>query len=140
MLEQALDVFEPGYARDALAGEQFPEQDHEAAVGDREIGPEQRAPIIFVAAQVDHGRGGRRDEQPTAASDFADRLARGAAEEVDAEDPVRLQKAERLKAETLKLVSVYRLLVKGNRRFAVLTEGNFAARAPAHRLEDGALP
>jgi hypothetical protein len=125
VLEQSLDVFEPGDARHLLAGEQFPEQDHEAAVGNREIGPEHGAPIIFVATEVDHRRSGRRDEQPTAAGDFLDRLARGAAEEVEAEDRIRLQKAE-----TLKLVSVYRLLVKGNRRIAVLTEGNFAARVP----------
>ncbi len=88
MLEEAFDVFEPGNARDALAGEEFPEQDHEPAVGDRQLGAEQGAAVIFVAAQRDHGRRGRRDEQPAAAGDLLDRFTRGPAEEFDAEDGV----------------------------------------------------
>ena len=99
VLEEAFDVLEPGDARNALAGEEFPEQHHEPAVGDRDLGAEQSTPVIFVATEIDHRGRGRGDEQPAAARNLIDRFARGAAEEFDAEDGVGW---ERQNAESLK--------------------------------------
>lgn len=99
VLEQALDVFEPGNPRDPFAGEKFPEQNHETAVGNRDIRGEQCATVIFVPAQIDHGRRGWRNEQPAGPRDLVDRFARRPAEELEAKDVVGLQviKIERMK-------------------------------------------
>ena len=89
MVEQPLDVLEPGNARHLFSRKKFPEQDHETTVGDGEIRGEERASIIFVAAQVDHRRRGWRDEQSAGAGNFLDRFARSPAEKFDAENGVR---------------------------------------------------
>jgi hypothetical protein len=88
VFEQALYVLQPGNARDPFASKQSPEQHHEAAVGEREIGGEKCPTIIFVTAEVDHRGSGWRDEQPAVARDFIDCLARCPAEKPDAENRV----------------------------------------------------
>src|SRR5450432_127547 len=45
MLEQAFDVFEAGNSRHALSAKEFPEHDHEPAVGNRQSGDNKRAAI-----------------------------------------------------------------------------------------------
>ncbi len=88
MFKQPLDVLEPGDARHLFSRKKFPEQDHEATVGDGELGPEEGASIIFVSAEIDHRRRGRRDEQPAGASNFLDRFARRPAKKLDTENGV----------------------------------------------------
>ena len=46
--QQAFEKFQTGDPFHSLAGKNFPEQDHRAAVGDRHVGENKRATIIFV--------------------------------------------------------------------------------------------
>ena len=56
-------IFETGNAPDVFASLQAPQDDHQTAVSNRQIGGKHGAPIRLVFAQSSETRPGRRDEK-----------------------------------------------------------------------------
>ncbi len=72
-----------------MQGQDFPEEDHEAAVGDGEVAFLDGLAVGGVVGQIDEGRGGGDDDEMTGA--VGDKFVEVAGEEPDAKDGLKGQ-------------------------------------------------
>ncbi len=79
-------IFETGNAVDFLASQQAPQDDHQAAVGNRQIGRKHGTPIRLVFAQSSETRARRRDEKSPMAKHRGDGFINIAIAEANAEN------------------------------------------------------
>jgi hypothetical protein len=79
-------IFETGNAMDFLASQQAPQDDHQAAVSNRQIGRNHGTPVALVFAQSSETRAGRRDEKSPMLKHQHDGFIHIAIEEANAEN------------------------------------------------------
>ena len=81
-----LKIFEAGNAVDVFTPKQAPQQNHQTAVGDRQIGSEHGAPIRLVLAQSSETSSRRSDKKPSMLRHQGNRLFNITVEELNAKN------------------------------------------------------
>ena len=86
LIEQHAQVLQAGELGDAVALNQVPEQHHEGAVGEGEVGAEQGLAITQIVAEVLERGSRRHHDQAAVLAELVDGLLGVSDNEADAED------------------------------------------------------
>jgi len=118
VFEQHAQILEAGELGDAVALDQVPEQHHEGAVGDGEVGAQQGIAIAKIVGQVLERRGRWNHDQAAVLANLVDRLLGIGHDEAYSKDALEM---DRSVDGLFSLCKVFGGMAPENRRRAYLT-------------------